>query len=247
MGSGGCNNAAEPAQNGGFYEAAEADGISQQDIRQRGREAAGSKVAQAENSRESENAARKRQVIFMDRILTITIPAYNAEAFLAQCLDSLLSCEASKETELLVIDDGSTDRTGTIADGYAERYPDIVRVIHKENGGHGSGINTGIAAAGGKYFRVVDSDDTVDPKAYESYLKKLKSIDSDVCPRYGRQPRLSSAPEKEKQGRLTEREPAPFWPAGSAAGWPSGQCVPKGAAASGRRKQWAAAGEGICL
>lgn len=119
-------------------------------------------------------------MIFMDRILTITIPAYNAEAFLAQCLDSLLSCEASKETELLVIDDGSTDRTGTIADGYAERYPDIVRVIHKENGGHGSGINTGIAAAGGKYFRVVDSDDTVDPKAYESYLKKLKCIDSDV-------------------------------------------------------------------
>ena len=116
----------------------------------------------------------------MDRLLTIAIPAYNAEAFLAKCLNSLLSCESRGEAELLVIDDGSTDRTGRIADGYAERYPEIVRVIHKKNGGHGSGINAGIAFAEGKYFRVVDSDDTVEPRAYESYLRKLKTIDSDL-------------------------------------------------------------------
>ena len=118
--------------------------------------------------------------IRMDRLLTITIPAYNAEAFLGKCLKSLLSCRLRKETELLVIDDGSGDRTGQIADAYAERYPDIVRVIHKENGGHGSGINAGIAAARGKYFRIVDSDDTVDSRAYEAWLQKLKQIDSDL-------------------------------------------------------------------
>lgn len=115
-----------------------------------------------------------------DKLLTVTIPAYNAEKFLASCLESLLSCEERAGTELLVIDDGSQDRTGAIADAYAARYPDIVRVIHKENGGHGSGINAGIAAAKGKYFRVVDSDDTVDPKAYGAYLQRLKCIDSDL-------------------------------------------------------------------
>ncbi|MDE7298103.1 MAG: glycosyltransferase family 2 protein [Lachnospiraceae bacterium] len=116
----------------------------------------------------------------MNRLLTITIPAYNSEKYLARCLNSLLSCEACRETELLVIDDGSTDGTGRIADAYARRYPEIVRVIHKENGGHGSGINAGIAAAQGKYFRVVDSDDAVDPAAYREYLRRLKDIASDL-------------------------------------------------------------------
>lgn len=115
-----------------------------------------------------------------DKLLTVTIPAYNAEKFLARCLDSMLSCKEREETELLVIDDGSQDATGALADAYGERYPGIVRVIHKENGGHGSGINAGIAAARGKYFRVVDSDDVVNPKAYSAYLRKLREIDSDL-------------------------------------------------------------------
>lgn len=116
----------------------------------------------------------------VDKLLTVTIPAYNAEKFLAQCLDSLLACDQCGRTELLVIDDGSQDKTGAIADAYVGRYPEIVRVIHKENGGHGSGINAGIEAAAGKYFRVVDSDDTVDSKAYAAYLQKLECIDSDL-------------------------------------------------------------------
>lgn len=116
----------------------------------------------------------------MDKLLTVTIPAYNAEKFLAPCLESLLSCGRRGRTELLVVDDGSRDRTGAIADAYAGRYPGIVRVIHKENGGHGSGINAGIAAATGRYFRVVDSDDTVDPGAYGTYLERLEDIDSDL-------------------------------------------------------------------
>lgn len=115
-----------------------------------------------------------------ERLLTVTIPAYNAEKFLERCLESLLSCSEREETELLVIDDGSQDGTGAIADDYGRRYPGIVRVIHKENGGHGSGINTGIAAARGKYFRVVDSDDAVNPEAYSAYLRKLREIDSDL-------------------------------------------------------------------
>lgn len=112
--------------------------------------------------------------------MTVTIPAYNAEEFLARCLESLLLSEYRDETELLVIDDGSKDKTGEIADGYAEKYPGIVQVIHKENGGHGSGINAGIRAATGKYFRVVDSDDAVEPEAYHAYLQRLARLDCDL-------------------------------------------------------------------
>ena len=60
--------------------------------------------------------------------------------------------------EILIVDDGSTDGTAAIADEYAEKHPSVVRVIHKENGGHGSAVNTGIENASGLYFKVVDSD-----------------------------------------------------------------------------------------
>ena len=68
----------------------------------------------------------------MKKILTVIIPAYNAEAYLENCLD------------IIVVSDGSIDHTGTIADRYQMQFPGTVRVIHKENGGHGSGINCGI-------------------------------------------------------------------------------------------------------
>ncbi len=71
--------------------------------------------------------------------LTIAVPSYNSEQYLDRCLDSLVV--GGKDVEVIVVDDGSTDNTGVIADGYHDRYPDIVKVIHKENGGHGSGVN----------------------------------------------------------------------------------------------------------
>lgn len=117
----------------------------------------------------------------MRKLLTVAIPVYNMEHFLPECVDSLLACPSAEYTELLVIDDGSTDRSGRIADRYAKRYPGIVKAIHKENGGHGSAINIGIALATGQYFRVVDSDDAVEPTAYEEFLKKLEFLDKQHC------------------------------------------------------------------
>ncbi len=93
------------------------------------------------------------------KLLTITVPCYNSESYMEKCIDSLL--QGGERVEIIIIDDGSKDRTGEIADSYAEKHPDIVRVIHQENGGHGEGINQGIIHACGKYFKVVDSDDTV--------------------------------------------------------------------------------------
>lgn len=91
------------------------------------------------------------------KLLTIAVPSYNSEAYLASCLDSLVA--GGDRVEIIVINDGSKDSTGAIADAYAEKHPNIVRVIHQENGGHGEGINQGLIHATGTYFKVVDSDD----------------------------------------------------------------------------------------
>ena len=91
-----------------------------------------------------------------------------------RCIESLLA--GGEEVEILIIDDGSKDRTAEIADGYAEKYPTIVKAIHKENGGHGSAVNTGIANATGLYFKVVDSDDWVKEEVYRQILAKLHEL-----------------------------------------------------------------------
>ena len=116
----------------------------------------------------------------MNKLLTVVVPAYNAEAYLPYNLNSLCLGEVQEELEVLVIDDGSTDRTGEIADHYARHFPAIVRVIHKENGGHGSGINEGIARAAGRYFKVVDADDWVDKEAFLSLIEALRSAEEDA-------------------------------------------------------------------
>ena len=115
-----------------------------------------------------------------EKLLTVTVPAYNAETYLETCLSSLCQDEVLGDLEVLVIDDGSTDRTGAIADAYAERYPETVRAIHKKNGGHGSGINRGAEKASGKYFKVVDADDWVDREAFLHLVEFLRESDADL-------------------------------------------------------------------
>ena len=96
-----------------------------------------------------------------------------------RCIDSLLL--GGEDVEIIIVDDGSTDRTGEIADEYARKYPEIVRVIHQENGGHGAGLNAGINHATGLYFKVVDSDDWVEETAYRKVLSTLRSLCSGGC------------------------------------------------------------------
>jgi glycosyltransferase involved in cell wall biosynthesis len=94
------------------------------------------------------------------------------------CVESLLP--GGSEVEILIVNDGSIDRTAEIAEDYQARYPGIVRVIHQENGGHGAAVNTGIQNASGVFFKVVDSDDWVDDRAYAEIrrvLKRLAGID----------------------------------------------------------------------
>ena len=108
------------------------------------------------------------------KLLTVTVPCYNSQDYMKNCIDSLLV--GGDRVEIIIIDDGSKDNTGAIADSYAELYPNIVRVIHQENGGHGEGINQGIRHATGVYFKVVDSDDCVSSD-FNSFLDKLEECE----------------------------------------------------------------------
>ena len=109
------------------------------------------------------------------KLLSVAIPCYNSEAYMRKCIESLLT--GGEEVEIIIVDDGSTkDRTPEIADEYAEKYPTIIKAVHKENGGHGSAVNTGIENATGIYFKVVDSDDWVDQDAYAKILEKLREF-----------------------------------------------------------------------
>jgi len=108
------------------------------------------------------------------KLLTVTVPCYNSQDYMEKCVNSLLT--GGDRVEIIIINDGSKDNTGKIADDYAKQYPGIVKVIHQENGGHGEGINQGLEYATGIYFKVVDSDDTVS-KDFPAFLDALESCE----------------------------------------------------------------------
>lgn len=108
------------------------------------------------------------------KLVTFAIPCYNSESYMRHCIESIL--KAKKEIEIIIIDDGSKDNTGKVADDYEEKYPNIVKVIHQENGGHGQGVNQGLKYATGLYYKVVDSDDWVDEKALNDLLDKIEQL-----------------------------------------------------------------------
>ena len=107
-----------------------------------------------------------------NKLLTIAIPCYNSESYLQRALKSTLIGDNR------IVDDGSTDKTPEMADAYAAKYPDIIKVIHKENGGHGDAVMTGLANASGKYYKVLDSDDWLNRRALAAVMNFLAENDS---------------------------------------------------------------------
>lgn len=101
------------------------------------------------------------------------VPVYNVAAYLRQCVDSIISQEASYE--IILVNDGSTDESPVICDEYAMLYPDKIRVIHKKNGGLSDARNAGIKIAQGNYLLFVDSDDYIS----ETFLEEIKQTDID--------------------------------------------------------------------
>lgn len=103
-----------------------------------------------------------------ETLLSVIIPVYNVEDYLARCVDSILG-QTYHTLEVILVDDGSPDASGSICDAYAQK-DSRVRVIHKENGGLSSARNAGLEAATGEYITFVDSDDWIEPDAYEHLL-----------------------------------------------------------------------------
>lgn len=108
------------------------------------------------------------------KLITFAVPCYNSAAYMEHCIDTLL--EAGEDAEIILINDGSKDETGAIADRRAAEHPHMIRVIHQENGGHGEGVNQGLRHATGLYYKVVDSDDWLDVPALHKAMAKLREF-----------------------------------------------------------------------
>ena len=108
-----------------------------------------------------------------DKILSVIIPSYNMEAYLPKCLGSLVIADKDllQGLDVIVVNDGSKDRTGEIAHGFKERYPDVFQVIDKANGHYGSCINAALPMVKGEYVKVLDADDGVDTVSFERFLR----------------------------------------------------------------------------
>lgn len=107
------------------------------------------------------------------KLITFAIPSYNSQDYMRHCIDTLLT--GGDDVEIIIVNDGSKDDTAKIADEYQQKYPTICKAIHKENGGHGSGVNAGLHAASGLYYKVVDSDDWVNEEALAKLISTIKT------------------------------------------------------------------------
>ena len=117
----------------------------------------------------------------IEKLLTIVVPTYNMEQYLGKNLNSLVVSdkELMKSLEVLVVNDGSKDKSSAIGHRYQDLYPDTFRVIDKENGNYGSCINRGLKEARGKYIRIMDADDWYDTANFEVFLRKIKEVNVD--------------------------------------------------------------------
>lgn len=111
------------------------------------------------------------------KYISFAIPCYNSQDYMSHAIESILP--GGEDVEIIIVNDGSRDRTSEIAHEYMERYPDIVKVVDKENGGHGDAVNSGLTNAQGKYFKVVDSDDWVDEEALHKILELLRHLEDE--------------------------------------------------------------------
>lgn len=117
----------------------------------------------------------------MEKILTISVAAYNVAKYLEKTLDSIVeSKEILEALEIIIVNDGSIDKTLEIAQRYEKKYPNTVKVIDKANAGYGSTINASIKSAKGKYYRLLDGDDWFETENLPQYVESLREHDEDM-------------------------------------------------------------------
>lgn len=114
------------------------------------------------------------------KILSLIVPSYNSEGFLDTCIPSFLHPDVVEALDIIIVNDGSVDNTVSVAEAYCKKYPNSVRLINQENKGHGGALNTGCAAAVGKYLKVIDADDWVETENLPAFVNFLRGCESDV-------------------------------------------------------------------
>ncbi|MBP1967061.1 glycosyltransferase family 2 protein [Paenibacillus aceris] len=114
----------------------------------------------------------------MSPLISIIVPIYNVEPYLQRCVDSILS-QTLNDIEIILVNDGSTDLSGVIADKYALKDPRVI-VVHKRNEGQSSARNAGLEISNGEYIGFIDSDDWVDPEMFEGLYKAAKESQADI-------------------------------------------------------------------
>ena len=142
-------------------------------------------------------------------LISVIVPAYNAEAFLDQCLESIVA-QTYRHLEILVVDDGSTDGTGTMCDRWAERDGRI-RVIHQPNGGHSAARNAALDVMTGNLVMMVDSDDVLHPEFAATLLDTMRQTEADIAvggyiPFYDASPDFPDATGTGPIKRFTQQE-----------------------------------------
>lgn len=114
------------------------------------------------------------------KVLSLVVPAYNSERFLDKGIGSFLHEAVLDKLDIIIVNDGSQDTTAQVAEKYCAMYPDSIRLISQENKGHGGALNTGCAAAVGKYLKVIDADDWIETDNLPAFISLLENCDSDV-------------------------------------------------------------------
>ena len=142
---------------------------------------------------------RPKKGISMEKILSIIIPSYNCQQFLDVGIPSFLEETVLDSLDIIIVNDGSTDGTAAAAEKYCRRYPGSIRLISQENKGHGGALNTGCAAAVGKYLRIVDADDWVQTQNLASFVEFLRGCDSDVVLNHYRTVDISNGEIRERR------------------------------------------------
>ena len=127
-------------------------------------------------------------------MISVLVPVYNVEKYLCRCVDSILA-QTWQDYEILLVDDGSTDRSGAICDEYGAKH-DCIRVIHQENKGLAQVRNILVAEARGEYLTFVDSDDAIEPGCLETLIRDLRETGSDIA--------IASWSEVSSDGKRTE-------------------------------------------
>ena len=115
----------------------------------------------------------------IEPLISVVVPVYNIEAYLPHCLDSIMN-QTYQNIEIVLMDDGSTDMSGQIADDYNIQYPGRFQVLHLENGGVTRARLTGVAAANGEWIGFVDGDDVIEPDMYRRLLRNALQYGADI-------------------------------------------------------------------